>query len=51
NDSKVSANGGWCEETSRPNSKSHITDPVREYPCTDSRELSIGKAILFLSIQ
>ncbi|XP_055875544.1 uncharacterized protein LOC106051190 isoform X3 [Biomphalaria glabrata] len=27
NDSKVSANGGWCEETSRPNSKSHITDP------------------------
>uniref|UniRef100_A0A2C9KNZ4 Methyltransferase type 11 domain-containing protein n=1 Tax=Biomphalaria glabrata TaxID=6526 RepID=A0A2C9KNZ4_BIOGL len=27
NDSKVSANGGWCEETGRPNSKSHITDP------------------------
>ncbi|XP_055875535.1 uncharacterized protein LOC106079559 isoform X2 [Biomphalaria glabrata] len=25
-DSKVSANGGWCEETSSPNSQSHVTD-------------------------
>ncbi|KAK0045454.1 hypothetical protein Bpfe_025180, partial [Biomphalaria pfeifferi] len=25
-DSKVSSNGGWCEETSSPKSQSHVTD-------------------------